>query len=113
MASANLKTVAVRFTRSLLLNTGKKINHLDSDSDDSDNNENYHYENLMEVAKKTLTSSNSLTLLKSLTSENDLNGDITKHSTILDEFEEKPIFQIDDDFELPSSSHEHGTVLFR
>uniref|UniRef100_A0AC34FVS7 Uncharacterized protein n=1 Tax=Panagrolaimus sp. ES5 TaxID=591445 RepID=A0AC34FVS7_9BILA len=110
MASANLKNVAVRFTRTILLKTGKKINHLDSD-DDSDDNENHHSDNWIYVAKKTLTSSNSVILLRSLTSENDLNGDIAKHSTSLDEFEEKQIFQLDDDFEL--LSNEHGTVLFR
>uniref|UniRef100_A0A914RAF1 Uncharacterized protein n=1 Tax=Panagrolaimus davidi TaxID=227884 RepID=A0A914RAF1_9BILA len=110
MASANLKTVAVRFTRSLMLNTGKKINHLDSD-DDSDENEHHHSNNWMIVAEKIITNSSSFTLLRGLTSESDLNGQNESNSANLEEFEEKQIFHIDDDFELPS--HEHGTVLFR
>ena len=31
MATINLKTFCVKFTRSIMLNTGKKISHLDSD----------------------------------------------------------------------------------
>uniref|UniRef100_A0AC35GIY7 Uncharacterized protein n=1 Tax=Panagrolaimus sp. PS1159 TaxID=55785 RepID=A0AC35GIY7_9BILA len=67
----------------------------------------------MIVAEKTITSSSSssFTFLRSLTSESDLNDQNESSSANLDKFEEKQIFNIDDDFEL--SSHEHGTVLFR
>ena len=53
MATINLKNVAFRFGRSLMLSTGKKMGHLDSE--DSESEDGHHLSSqpsLIDCAKK-------------------------------------------------------------